>query len=100
MGDLTAPVALAALGQMVFSMALGGTFMVVYGSYLKPEDELPRNAAWTVAGDTGAGLLAGLAIFPAVFAMGLEPGSGPGLIFSTLPSVFRALPVGWVFGRT
>ena len=66
-------------------MALGGTFMVVYGSYLNPDDDLGRNAIWTAAGDTLAGLLAGLAIFPAVFALGLEPGSGPGLIFSTIP---------------
>ena len=96
--DLTAPVALAALGQVVFSLALGGTFMVVYGSYLKPEDDLARNAAWTVTGDTAAGLLAGLAIFPAVFALGEAPGSGPGLIFITLPNVFGALPGGWIFG--
>jgi NSS family neurotransmitter:Na+ symporter len=51
-----------------------------------------------VIGDTGAGLLAGLAIFPAVFAFGLEPGSGPGLLFATLPQVFEQLPAGWVFG--
>ncbi len=97
-GDLTGGVALAALGQVVFSVALGGTFMVTYGSYLNPEDKLGRNAIWTVAGDTGAGLLAGLAIFPAVFAMGLEPGSGPGLIFQTLPRVFAQIPAGWAFG--
>jgi NSS family neurotransmitter:Na+ symporter len=97
-GDLTGGVALAALGQVVFSLALGGTFMVTYGSYLNAEDDLGRNAIWTVAGDTGAGLLAGLAIFPAVFAMGLEPGSGPGLIFQTLPMVFARIPMGWAFG--
>jgi NSS family neurotransmitter:Na+ symporter len=96
--DLTGGVALAALGQVVFSVALGGTFMVTYGSYLNPDDKLGRNAIWTVAGDTGAGLLAGLAIFPAVFAMGLEPGSGPGLIFETLPRVFAQIPGGWAFG--
>ncbi|MGW8265690.1 MAG: sodium-dependent transporter [Longimicrobiales bacterium] len=96
--DVTAAVAVAAMGQVVFSMALGGTFMVVYGSYLKDEEGLGVNALLTVAGDTTAGLLAGLAIFPAVFALGKEPGSGPGLIFSTLPEVFRGLPGGWFFG--
>ena len=95
---LSGGVVLAALGQVVFSMALGGTFMVVYGSYLNPDDDLGRNAIWTAAGDTLAGLLAGLAIFPAVFALGLEPGSGPGLIFSTIPEIFSRIPGGSLFG--
>jgi NSS family neurotransmitter:Na+ symporter len=96
--DLTPTVAMAALGQVIFSLALGGTFMVVYGSYLNQGDALGRNALWTVAGDTAAGLLAGLAIFPAVMALGMEPGSGPGLIFETLPRVFQQIPGGWLFG--
>ncbi len=95
--DLTATVMVAALGQAVFSLALGGTFMVVYGSYLEKREPLGRNALWTAGADTAAGLLAGLAIFPAVFAFGLEPGSGPGLIFETLPRVFAAMPAGWLF---
>jgi NSS family neurotransmitter:Na+ symporter len=96
--DLTPTVALAALGQVVFSLALGGTFMVVYGSYLNRGDPLGSNALATVAGDTAAGLLAGLAIFPAVLALGLEPDSGPALIFQTLPRVFGEIPAGWIFG--
>jgi NSS family neurotransmitter:Na+ symporter len=96
--EIDAAVALAAMGQVVFSMALGGTFMVVYGSYLKEDERLGGNALFTVAGDTSAGLLAGLAIFPAVFALDLEPGGGPGLIFSTLPAVFAEVPGGSVFG--
>lgn len=91
-------VVLAALGQAVFSLSLGGTFMVVYGSYLSADTRLAPNAALTALGDTTAGLLAGLAIFPAVFALGLEPASGPGLLFSTLPAVFDAMPGGAVFG--
>ena len=98
LSDLSAAVVLAALGQVVFSLALGGTFMVVYGSYLNDDDDLGSNAVFTVLGDTGAGLLAGLAIFPAVFALGLEPGSGPGLIFATLPQVFDGMPAGHFFG--
>lgn len=95
--DLTGRVMVAALGQAVFSLALGGTFMVVYGSYLEDRDDLRSSAVWTAAADTAAGLLAGLAIFPAVFALGLEPGSGPGLIFETLPRVFAAMPAGSIF---
>ena len=98
LSDLTPAVVVGALGHMMFSLSLGGTFMVVYGSYLKPEETTAAPAIWTVAGDTGSALFAGLAIIPAVFAMGLEPTSGPGLIFSTLPKVFAALPLGWIFG--
>lgn len=96
--DLTPGVMVAALGQMVFSLSLGGTFMVVYGSYLDHREHLSRTAMWTVLGDTGASLLAGAAILPAVFALGLPPGQGPGLLFSTLPQVFAAIPAGWLFG--
>ena len=91
-------VVVAALGQAFFSLSLGGTFMVVYGSYLAREDGLRRNAAWTASGDLIAGLLAGMAIVPAVVALGMEPGSGPGLIFSTLPRVFAQIPLGGFFG--
>ena len=96
--DLDGPVALAALGQAVFSLALGGTYMVVYGSHMDEEESLIADAAWTAAGDTCAGMLAGLAVFPAVFALGLAPGAGPELVFSTLPEVFQRLPGGHLFG--
>jgi len=96
-GDIDAGVLLAALGQAIFSLALGGTFMVVYGSYLPPGQDLRSAAIWTAVGDTAAGLLAGLAIFPAVFAFGLEPAAGPALIFDTLPKVFDAMPWGSLF---
>ncbi len=95
--DLTGRVMVAALGQAVFSLSLGGTFMVVYGSYLSERDQLRSSALWTASADTVSGLLAGFAIFPAVFALGLEPASGPGLIFETLPRVFDAMPAGTVF---
>jgi neurotransmitter:Na+ symporter, NSS family len=96
--DLTPGVMVAAIGQMVFSLSLGGTFMVVYGSYLDQRESVARTAMWTALGDTGSSLLAGLAILPAVFALGMAPGQGPGLIFSTLPQVFASIPAGWLFG--
>jgi neurotransmitter:Na+ symporter, NSS family len=88
----------AAIGHAIFSLSLGGTFMVVYGSYLDERESLARPAIWTVIGDTGSALLAGFAVIPAVFALGLEPTSGPGLIFATLPKVFAAIPFGALFG--
>jgi neurotransmitter:Na+ symporter, NSS family len=97
-GDLTPTVMVAALGQMVFSLSLGGTFMVVYGSYLGERDSVARTAMWTAIGDTGCALLAGLAIIPAVIALHLEPAQGPRLLFSTLPQVFASIPTGWLFG--
>lgn len=96
--DLHANVMVAAMGHMMFSLSLGGTFMVVYGSYLDAKENLASPAIWTVVGDTGSALLAGFAVIPAVFALGLEPTSGPGLIFSTLPQVFAAIPLGSLFG--
>ena len=96
--DLTPNVMVAAIGHAIFSLSLGGTFMVVYGSYLDAKESLAEPAIWTVIGDTGSALLCGFAIIPAVFALGLEPTSGPGLIFATLPKVFAAMPFGALFG--
>lgn len=98
LSSLTPSVMAAALGMAFFSMSLGGTFMVIYGSYLNREANIPKNAILTGIGASTAGLLAGFAIFPAVFSFGLEPGSGPALIFSTLPKTFDMMPMGWVFG--
>jgi len=98
LADINAKVMMAAMGQAIFSLSLGGTFMVVYGSYLSSQERLANNAAWTVAGDTAAGLLAGLVIIPAAVAIGLPVSSGPTLLFSTIPHVFAAIPLGWLFG--
>jgi NSS family neurotransmitter:Na+ symporter len=95
---LTPSVMAAALGMAFFSLSLGGTFMVIYGSYLEPSTPIPKNAVFTGIGASLAGLMAGFAIFPAVFAFGLEPASGPGLIFEILPQTFAQIPGGWVFG--
>lgn len=95
--DLTPTVIVAALGHAIFSLSLGGTFMVTYGSYLADREDLGTNAVLTAGGDTISGLLAGLVIFPAVFALGLEPASGPALLFDTIPGVFERIPLGWIF---
>ncbi len=98
MEDLTPQVILAALGQVFFTLSLGGTFMVVYGSYLRPRDDLRVDSFFTCLGDTAVGLIAGFVIFPAVFSLGMEPTSGPALLFSTLPQIFDRIPAGWIFG--
>jgi NSS family neurotransmitter:Na+ symporter len=72
--------------------------MVIYGSYLNEKDNLAGPAVWTVIGDTGSALVAGLAIIPAVIALGLEPTAGPSLLFSTIPRVFAGIPGGWLWG--
>lgn len=95
---LTPSVMAAALGMAFFSMSLGGTFMVIYGSYLNRAAPILKNAVLTGFGASIAGILAGFAIFPAVFAFGLEPSSGPDLIFATLPKTFSMMPAGWLFG--
>ena len=84
----------AALGQVFFSLSLGMGAMITYGSYLGKQEILPKNTAIVAGLDTGVAILAGFAIFPAVFAMGGEPGSGVGLTFITLPGVFDAMPFG------
>ncbi|MFQ5562100.1 MAG: sodium-dependent transporter [Parvularculaceae bacterium] len=88
----------AALGQAFFSIGLGSALMATYGAYMRPDQDLPRSARLVALADTGVGIVAGLAIFPIVFAMGLAPGSGPTLMFQTLPLAFYGMPVGGLFG--
>jgi neurotransmitter:Na+ symporter, NSS family len=94
----TPDIYLAALGQAFFSLSLGLGLYVTYGSYLGPQHRLPGAVATVVAGDTLMAVLAGIAIFPAVFAFGLDPASGPQLVFITLPQVFLAMPAGQYIG--
>ncbi|MBA7705583.1 hypothetical protein ES703_114415 [subsurface metagenome] len=96
---LSAEGILAALGQAFFSLSLGMGCMITYGSYLKKDQNIPVNSYWISGADTGIAFLAGLAIFPAVFAFGLEPGAGPGLTFITVPAVFASMgAIGHFFG--
>jgi len=94
LSKIDGPTVLAAMGQVFFSLSLGGTFFLLYGSYLRDDENLPVTAIRTAFGDMSAALLAGLAVLPAVFAIGVEPTSGPSLLFITLPGVFRAMPGG------
>jgi neurotransmitter:Na+ symporter, NSS family len=98
LSKIDGPTVLAAMGQVFFSLSLGGTFFLVYGSYLRDDENLPVTAVQTAFGDMSAALLAGLAVLPAVFAMGVEPASGPSLLFITLPGVFGAMPGGALAG--
>ncbi len=82
----------AALGQVFFSLSLGMGCMLTYGSYVDKKTHLATSAIQVCTIDTSVAFLAGLAIFPAVFAFGVDAGAGPGLTFVTLPSVFAKMP--------
>ena len=86
-----------ALGQAFFSVSLGGG-MLVYGSYLRRDQNLPQSAFRTAGLDTMAALTAAFIVIPAAFAFGLEPGAGPGLLFITMPALFTLMPQGYFFG--
>ncbi|SNT09398.1 neurotransmitter:Na+ symporter, NSS family [Anaerovirgula multivorans] len=90
-------VMLAALGQVFFSLSLGMGVIITYGSYLSKDENIPQNSLIIPLVDTGVALLAGLAILPAVFALGFSPDQGPSLLFITLPAVFAEMPLGSFF---
>ncbi|WP_372739192.1 sodium-dependent transporter [Neptunomonas sp.] len=95
---LTTAGILTALGHAFFTLSLGMGVMMAYGSYLPKNVSIVKTAVAVSVVDTAVALLAGLAIFPLVFANGLEPGSGPGLIFQTLPMAFGQMTGGVLFG--
>lgn len=86
-----------ALGQAFFSLSLAGSGTIVYGSYLKKDIDVVSCAGNVALFDTCAALLAGMVVIPAVFAFGLDVGSGPPLMFITLPAVFQQIPFGVLF---
>ncbi len=89
---------LVALGHAFFTLSLGMGAIMVYGSYLPRHTSIVKTSMVIAGMDTLVALLAGMAIFPIVFANGLEPGSGPGLIFQTLPIAFGQMSGGLFFG--
>jgi len=91
-------VMLEALGQAFFTLSLGMGAIMAYGAYMPANQNIGKTAVSVAALDTGVALLAGIAIFPIVFANGLAPSEGPGLVFVTLPIAFSAMPLGILFG--
>lgn len=96
--QINAKILLAALGHAFFSLSLGMGIMITYGSYIDSKENLGKTALTVSISDTVIALLAGVAIFPAVFAFNVDPSSGAGLVFMTLPNVFPQMPGGYFFG--
>ncbi|GGB60987.1 sodium-dependent transporter [Fictibacillus barbaricus] len=94
---LTSETILAALGQSFFTLSVGVSVMVTYSSYLPKDSNLSQSAISIVGMNIMIVVLAGLAIFPAVFSFGLEPNAGPVLLFNVLPTVFNQMTFGMVF---
>ena len=99
--SITGATVIAALGQAFYSIGIGMAAAFGFGAYLEPKtSDVPGNAAIVVVFDTAIAVLAGLVIFPALFAFGLEPDAGPGLLFVTMTTLFAQMPAGQLFGAT
>ncbi|WP_078431250.1 sodium-dependent transporter [Metabacillus halosaccharovorans] len=94
---VTSETVLYAMGQSFFALSVGVSVMVTYSSYLSKNENLPQSAISIVGLNLLVALLAGLAIFPAVFSFGLAPDAGPVLLFNVLPTVFNQMPFGTIF---
>lgn len=94
---ITASVVLAAMGLAFFKLSIGMGCMITYGGYFRDDQNIPVTAARVVVADLAVSLLAGIAIFPAVFAFGFKPEAGASLLFITIPAVFASMPLGNVF---
>ncbi len=94
---LTGDGILSALGHAFFTLSLGMGTLITYGSYISKDNNLVKTVINVTVADTVIAILAGIAIFPAVFAFGIAPAEGPGLIFITLPNVFHQMPGGFLF---
>lgn len=94
---VTGEVVLMALGLAFFKLSIGMCTMMTYGSYFRDDANIPFVATRVMLADLTVSLLAGIAIFPAVFNYGFEPASGPGLLFMTIPAVFSSMPFGHLF---
>ena len=89
---------LIAMGHAFFTLSIGLGTMMVYGSYLSKKHSIVKASIWIAFADTLVALIAGMVIFSIVFSNGLEAGSGPGLLFQTLPVAFGQMTGGWFFG--
>jgi neurotransmitter:Na+ symporter, NSS family len=88
---------LVAMGLSFFKLSVGMGTMITYGSYFRQDQNIPGTAIRVMVGDVLVSIMAGMAIFPAVFAFGFKPTAGPALLFITIPAVFNSLPLGQVF---
>lgn len=88
---------LVALGQAFFSLSIGMGTLITYGSYIRKKNNLANTALSVSLADTFVAILAGIAIFPAVFAFGINPASGEKLVFIVLPEIFQLMPGGYIF---
>jgi NSS family neurotransmitter:Na+ symporter len=95
---INSAVLFAALGQAFFSLGLGGTFLLMYGSYMDEKQSISKSAIATAAGDVGSSLMAALFIVPVILVFNLDMNSGPNLIFITLPRMFSQIPAGRLMG--
>jgi NSS family neurotransmitter:Na+ symporter len=93
---VTGATVLTAMGLSFFKLSVGMGTMITYGSYFRQDQDIPGTAARVMLSDVLVSLLCGIAIFPAVFAFGFEPGAGPELLFITIPAVFSVMPFGRV----
>lgn len=91
---LNSHMVLAALGQAFFTLSIGMGALLTYGSYIKEDKNLVKSVYTIILSDTTFAILAGIMIFPAVFSFGMEPNSGAGLVFVTLPKIFSQIPCG------
>ena len=97
-GKINPGIMLSAVGHAFFSVGVSMGLMMAYGAYLPQDVSIPKTAVVIAGADTLVAIMAGLVIFPLVFANGLAPGEGPGLIFVTLPIAFGNMPAGSLFG--
>lgn len=97
---INSKVIMIAMGQAFFSLGVGWGLMITFGSYLDKKSNIVQSASWIVGMDTMVALLAGLMVFPALFALlpGKDPASGPALVFDVLPQVFNEMPGGNIIG--
>jgi len=94
---VTSETVLIALGQAFFTLSLGSGAMITYGSYIRKKEQLASTVVYTCILNSSVSILAGIAIFPAVFSFGIAPSQGPSLAFVTLPNIFQQMFGGYVF---
>ena len=96
LSKITPAVLLTALGLSFFKLSIGMGTMLTYGSYFRDDQNIPATTTRVMLADLTVSLLAGIAIFPAVFSLGFDPAGGPALLFNTIPAVFAQMPMGHV----